>query len=75
MAARHIVHHVVDPHTDGDSLSFVDELHVPDGTTLIHRRTAEISAGQISQEFVTVEAVVPSTLDRRPELGTRFQLA
>ena len=60
MAAHHIVHHVVDPHTDGNSLSFVDELHVPDGTTFIHRRTAEISAGQISQEFVTVEAVVPS---------------
>ena len=75
MAARHIVHHVVDPDSDGDSLSFVDELHVPDGTPLIHRRTAEICGGQISQEFVTVEAVASSTFDRRPELGARFQLA
>ena len=75
MAAHHIVHHVVEPRTDGDSLSFVDELHVSDGTILIHRRTAEISAGQISQEFVTVEAVTSSTLDGRSERATRFQLA
>ena len=56
LAARHIVHHVVDPRADRWSVSYVDELQGPDGTTIIHRCMAEISTGQISQQYVTVEA-------------------
>jgi hypothetical protein len=68
MATRRLIHHIIDPYVDRRSLSFVDELHDPAGTTVIHRCTAEISAGQISQETVTVEATVHSTnlhLERR----------
>jgi len=64
LAARNIVHRVVDPVADRSSLSFVDELREPDGTTVIHRSTAEISTGQISQLCVTVEAKVCSTESR-----------
>jgi hypothetical protein len=56
MAARRIVHRIVDLKADRSSVSFVDELQGPDGTTIIHRRTAEICTGQISLESVTVEA-------------------
>ena len=69
LAGRHIVHHVIDPKADRWSLSYVDELHGPDGTTIIHRCTAEISTGQISQQNVTVEGKVRSTessFRRRP---------
>ena len=61
LSARHVVHHVIDPRADPGSLSFVDELRDPDGTTTIHRCTAEISTGRIRQEYVTVEATVRST--------------
>ena len=69
MADRHVVHHIVDLQADRSSLSFVDELQDPDGTTIIYRRTAEICTGQISQELVTVEAKMRSTgsgFRRRP---------
>jgi len=61
MAARRIVHRIVDLRADRWSVSFVDELQDPDGTTTIHRRTAEICTGQISLESVTVEAKVRCT--------------
>jgi hypothetical protein len=64
MAARHPVHHIVDLQADRTSVSFVDELHDPDGTTIIHRCTAKISNGQISQESVTVEAKLRPTESR-----------
>ena len=56
MAIRNLVHHIIDPQVDRTSLSFVDELRDPEGTTTIHRCTAEISTGQISHEAVSVEA-------------------
>ena len=71
MATRRLVHHIIDLQVDRRSLSFVDELHDPDGTTTIHRCTAEISFGQISQETVTVEAnahPADSTFRRRPTM-------
>jgi len=58
LATRRLVHRVIDPRVDRTSLSFVDELHDSEGTTVIHRRTAEITTGQISQETVTVETKV-----------------
>lgn len=61
MADRRVVHHVVDSRADRCSLTLVDELRDPDGTTIIHRCTAAISTGQISQQHVTVEAKVRST--------------
>ena len=69
LATRHIIHHVVDPVADRRSVSYVDELHQRDGTTILHRCTAEISTGQISQQYVTVEAIAgstESTFRRRP---------
>ena len=71
MASRQVIHHITDPQLDRTSLSFVDELHDPAGTTVIHRCTAEISTGQISQETVTVEAkVTPTTFQRRLTAAT-----
>jgi hypothetical protein len=61
MALRHLVHHIIDLGVDGISQSFVDELRVPDGTTTIHRCTAEICSGQITQEIITVETKVHPT--------------
>jgi hypothetical protein len=34
------------------------------GTTVLHRRTAEISTGQISRESICVEATVGRPIDR-----------
>jgi hypothetical protein len=68
-ADRHIVHHVIDPRADRSTLSYVDELQCPDGTAIIHRCTAEITTGQISQQYVSVEAkarTTDSTFRRRP---------
>ena len=66
LATRHVVHHIIDLQVDRTSLSFVDELHDPDGTTTIHRCRAEISTGQIRKETITVEAKVHPT-------GSNFQ--
>ena len=69
MAERDLTHHITYLHADRTSLSFVDELHGPAGMAAIHRCTADIFAGQISQQTVTVEARVnPSdfTFHRRP---------
>ena len=69
MARRDLSHHITYLHADRTSLSFVDELHGPAGMAAIDRCTADISAGQIKQQTVTVEARVnPSdiTVRRRP---------
>lgn len=64
MATRRLVHHILDPQLDRAFLTYVDELHDPEGTTVIHRCSAEISTGQISQETVTVEATLSPTSTR-----------
>jgi hypothetical protein len=63
-AERHLVHRIVEPRADRRFVSFVDELQDPDGTTVLHRRTAEISTGQISRESISVEATVGRPIDR-----------
>jgi hypothetical protein len=64
LATRHVVHRVVEPRADRQFVSFVDEVHDPDGTTVLHRRTAEVSTGQISRESISVEATVRRPIDR-----------
>jgi hypothetical protein len=64
LATRHVVHRVVEPRADHQFVSFVDEVHDPDGTTVLHRRTAEVSTGQISRESISVEATVRWPIDR-----------
>jgi hypothetical protein len=56
-----VVHHVVDAVVNHRSVSFVDELDASDGTSVIHRHEAEVSAGRITQECVTVEARIRSS--------------
>jgi len=64
LAERHVVHRIVEPRADRTCVSFVDELQDPDGTTVLHRRTAEISTGQIRRESISVEATVGRPSDR-----------
>ena len=61
LAAGDVVHHVVDPVADYRSLTFVDEVDGPDGTSAIHRHAAEVSAGRITQQCVTVERRIRSS--------------
>ena len=73
MATRQVIHHISHPQLDRTSLSYVDELQDPEGTTVIHRCTAVISTGQISHETVTVEAKVqPANFRRRPAAAIRM---
>ena len=76
LAKRDLIHHITHLHADRTSLSFVDELHGPQGMSAIHRSTAEISAGQITRQTITLEARVhPSdlTFPRRPSAATTMR--
>jgi hypothetical protein len=61
LAAGDVVHHVFDPVVHYRSVSFVDELQAADGTSVLHRHAAEVSAGRITQECVTVEGRIRSS--------------
>jgi hypothetical protein len=54
MGSHDCIYEMTDPFLCGDRLRFSEECRYPDGTDVLYMHNAQVSQGQIAQEFVTV---------------------